>query len=75
MSRLNGSIHGYYVHERAWNRKGPIDNLGRRGGVRLGQYVWNMMGKLNESWPELFYCKTTTEVSRLVHEEFQHEQD
>lgn len=70
--RLNGSIHEYYAHELAWNRSGPIDEFSRRGGQRFGQYIWNMMGKLDSSWPDLFYSKSNAEVSRMVHEEFFH---
>lgn len=70
MKRLNGTIHEYYAHELSWMRMGPVDEYGRRKGLRMGQYIWNMMGKLDASWPELFYSKSKAEVSRLVHDEF-----
>lgn len=70
MKRLNGTIHEYYAHELAWHRRGKLDEFGCRGGQRMGQYIWNMMGKLDASWPELFYAKSKTEVSRLAHAEF-----
>lgn len=71
MKRLNGSIHEYYAHELAWDRMKKNGENGLRGGLRLGQYVWNMMGRLDKSWPELFYSNSRSVVSRLVHKEFE----
>lgn len=69
--RLNGSLAEAEAHILHWYRlpqhtKSPL----RRGYLRLGQYVWNMMGRANVSWPELFYTENPEYAKRLIRSEF-----
>jgi hypothetical protein len=68
-SRLKGSYGEYLAHKTHWYRQ-TKDKWGRRGGQRLGQYVWNQMGKDGLAWPELFYCESVDKVDDLVYNEF-----
>jgi hypothetical protein len=60
--RLKGSYDEYLVHALYWRR-----NLTHQ---RLGQYIWNQMGKDGMSWPELFYCEEAHKVDQMVFDEY-----
>lgn len=71
-SRLKGSYSEYLAHKTHWYRL-PAEKFTshyKRGGQRLGQYIWNQMGKDGLSWPELFYCENLDKVDDLVYNEF-----
>lgn len=38
---------------------------------RFGQYFWNYAGKLDESWPELWYEQDEGKAFSMIYEELQ----
>lgn len=69
--KLKGTIHEAHAHILHWYRLGPVDQYGRRKDLRLGQYVWNMMGKKGETFPELFYAEDAQLAESLIYQEFE----
>lgn len=64
--KLKGSLDELDTHILSWYRSGDRNNHGRRNGLRLGQYLWNILGKDQESWPELFYAESADKAEILV---------
>lgn len=71
MKKLEGTIYEAQAYILHWYKLGPADQLGRRRGLRLGQYVWNMMGKDGETFPELFYTENTERAEILIYRQFE----
>lgn len=71
MKKLKGTIQEAQAHILHWYRQGPEDQYGRRRGLRLGQYVWNIMGKEGETFPELFYTENSTHAEVLTYQQFE----
>lgn len=71
MKKLKGTIQEAQAHILHWYRQGPEDQYGRRRGLRLGQYVWNMMGKEGEAFPELFYTENAQHAESLIYKQFE----
>lgn len=61
MRKLKGSAAELDLHIREWHRNKKLQVQ------RLGQFIWNMMGKPKQSWPELFYCTESAEAKKLAY--------
>lgn len=59
LAKLKGTYEDYLGHRRCWYKE-------KQYSMRLGQYVWNMMGEKEQSWPELYYCSNEADVHEMI---------